>query len=87
VHDWKQKRRRIAKAPARANAGDSTFGHQRTESVFSLQGIGKLAVTAVDANDLPMLLGVTMVAAGAIVFFNIIVDAVYAFIDPRIRLA
>ncbi|MEV6016954.1 ABC transporter permease [Streptomyces sp. NPDC002667] len=58
-----------------------------TESVFSLQGIGKLAVTAVEANDLPMLLAVTVVASGAIVFFNILVDAVYAFIDPRIRLA
>jgi len=34
-----------------------------------------------------MLLAVTLVASGAIVFFNIIVDAVYAFIDPRIRLA
>ncbi|WP_435280016.1 ABC transporter permease [Streptomyces sp. 1222.5] len=58
-----------------------------TESVFSLQGIGRLALTAVEANDLPMLLGVTIVAAAAIVFLNIIVDAVYALIDPRIRLA
>jgi peptide/nickel transport system permease protein len=34
-----------------------------------------------------MLLGVTVLSAAAIVFFNIIVDAAYAFIDPRIRLA
>ncbi|MEU5250082.1 ABC transporter permease, partial [Streptomyces asoensis] len=46
-----------------------------------------LAVKSVDQSDLPMLLGVTILAAGAIVFFNIIVDAVYALIDPRIRLA
>ncbi|MFF6988171.1 MULTISPECIES: ABC transporter permease subunit [unclassified Streptomyces] len=58
-----------------------------TEQVFSLQGIGRLAVTSVNQSDLPMLLGVTVLAAAAIVFFNIIVDAAYAFIDPRIRLA
>ncbi|MDT0434495.1 MULTISPECIES: ABC transporter permease [Streptomyces] len=58
-----------------------------TESVFSLQGIGRLALQSVDQSDLPMLLGVTLLSAGAIVFFNIAVDAVYALIDPRIRLA
>ncbi|GAA3975696.1 ABC transporter permease [Streptomyces sp. NBC_01352] len=58
-----------------------------TESTFSLQGIGTLAVRAVTDSDLPMLLGVTVVAAAGIVFANIIVDAVYALIDPRIRLA
>jgi peptide/nickel transport system permease protein len=58
-----------------------------TESTFSLQGIGRLAVKSVDQSDLPMLLGVTLLAAGAIAIFNIIVDAVYALIDPRIRLA
>lgn len=58
-----------------------------TETTFSLQGIGRLAIQSVDQSDLPMLLGVTVLAAGAIVMFNIIVDAVYALIDPRIRLA
>ncbi|KPI26283.1 ABC-type transporter, integral membrane subunit [Actinobacteria bacterium OK074] len=58
-----------------------------TESTFSLQGVGRLAVASVIQSDLPMLLGVTVLAAGAIVFANVIVDAVYALIDPRIRLA
>ncbi|MCQ4202510.1 ABC transporter permease, partial [Streptomyces coelicoflavus] len=58
-----------------------------TETTFSLQGIGRLAIESVFKSDLPMLLGVTVLAAGAIVMFNIIVDAVYALIDPRIRLA
>ncbi|MES9521263.1 ABC transporter permease [Streptomyces capoamus] len=58
-----------------------------TESTFSLQGLGMLSVKAVQNNDLPMLLGVVLVAAGAIVVFNILVDAVYAMIDPRVRLA
>ncbi|MEU3412612.1 MULTISPECIES: ABC transporter permease [unclassified Streptomyces] len=58
-----------------------------TESTFSLQGLGMLSVKAVGTNDLPILLGVIMVAAAAIVVFNILVDAVYALIDPRVRLA
>ncbi|MGA5035758.1 ABC transporter permease [Streptomyces capoamus] len=58
-----------------------------TESTFSLQGLGMLSVKAVGTNDLPMLLGVVLFAAGAIIVFNIIVDAVYALIDPRVRLA
>jgi peptide/nickel transport system permease protein len=58
-----------------------------TESTFSLQGLGMLSVKAVQNNDLPMLLGVVLVAAGAIVLFNILVDTVYAMIDPRVRLA
>jgi peptide/nickel transport system permease protein len=58
-----------------------------TEKTFSLQGLGNLSVKAVETNDLPVLLGVILVAAAAIVVFNIIVDAVYALIDPRVRLA
>ncbi|MFI6864477.1 ABC transporter permease [Streptomyces sp. NPDC050421] len=58
-----------------------------TETTFSMQGIGRLVVDATIKSDLPMVLGVTVLAAGAIVFMNIIVDAVYALIDPRIRLA
>ncbi|WP_030969505.1 ABC transporter permease [Streptomyces sp. NRRL S-1824] len=58
-----------------------------TEKTFGLHGIGALSVKAVYDNDLPLLLGVVLVAAGAIVVFNIVVDAVYALIDPRVRLA
>ncbi|MGA5320201.1 ABC transporter permease [Streptomyces seoulensis] len=62
-------------------------GAMITEYTFSLQGVGRLAVASVEKSDLPMLMGVTMLSAGAIVVFNIIVDAVYGLIDPRIRLA
>lgn len=58
-----------------------------TEKTFGLHGIGALSVKAVGDNDLPLILGVVLVAAAAIVIFNIIVDAVYALIDPRVRLA
>ncbi|WP_129306867.1 ABC transporter permease [Streptomyces sp. L2] len=58
-----------------------------TETVFSLQGVGRLTIESVDKSDLPMVLGVTVLSAGAIVISNIVIDAVYALIDPRIRLA
>jgi len=56
-----------------------------TEQVFSLQGIGNYAVGAVQDNDLPKILGVTMVAAAFIVVCNLLVDIVYAALDPRVR--
>ncbi|MEV6211687.1 ABC transporter permease [Kitasatospora sp. NPDC051914] len=58
-----------------------------TESTFGLHGLGELAIRSFIDSDLSMLVGVTMVAATFIVIFNIVVDAVYALIDPRIRLA
>ncbi|NVI91282.1 ABC transporter permease, partial [Actinomadura sp. BRA 177] len=56
-----------------------------TETVFNLPGIGKLAVDSVTNADLPMLMGVTLVAATAMIVANIVVDACYALIDPRVR--
>ncbi|NUV62316.1 ABC transporter permease [Streptomyces sp. CAI-85] len=62
-------------------------GAMITEKTFSIQGIGMLAVKSVSTNDLPMLLGVMVLTASFVVVANIIVDACYALIDPRIRLA
>ncbi|MET8677601.1 ABC transporter permease [Streptomyces sp. NPDC004647] len=58
-----------------------------TEFTFTLPGLGRLAVQSVLNTDLPMLMGVMLFAATAIVVFNIFVDATYAFIDPRVRLS
>ncbi|MEV4556170.1 ABC transporter permease [Kitasatospora sp. NPDC049285] len=58
-----------------------------TETTFSLHGLGELAIHSFRDSDLSLLVGVTMVAATLIVAFNIVVDAAYALIDPRIRLA
>lgn len=58
-----------------------------TEQTFGLQGIGQLSIRAVWSSDLPMLMATVLVAAGAIVVFNIIVDVLYAVIDPRVRLS
>jgi peptide/nickel transport system permease protein len=58
-----------------------------TEYTFSLPGLGRLAVEAVSFSDLPLLLGVMLFSATMILLCNIVVDAAYAFIDPRVRLA
>ena len=57
-----------------------------TENVFNLRGLGYQALQAIKGNDLPVILGVTMIAAFFIVFANLIVDLVYGLIDPRVRL-
>jgi peptide/nickel transport system permease protein len=58
-----------------------------TETVFSIQGIGRLAITSVTNADLPMIMATVLLAAVAIVIANVIVDVAYAFIDPRVRIA
>ncbi len=57
-----------------------------TETVFTLHGLGKLAIDAIGQQDLPIILGVTMFAAFFIVMANLVVDVLYAVIDPRVRL-
>jgi peptide/nickel transport system permease protein len=57
-----------------------------TESTYSLPGIGKYAVDAIVTNDLPKVLGVTLLGAFFIIFANLIVDLLYAVVDPRVRL-
>jgi peptide/nickel transport system permease protein len=56
-----------------------------TETVFGLPGLGQLALRAVFNIDLPIIMGVTVVAAFFIVVMNLIVDVVYAVIDPKVR--
>src|SRR5581483_5302529 len=58
-----------------------------TESIFNLQGVGYLAVQAAFNNDLPTIVGVTMLTAIAVALANLVVDVLYAFLDPRIRIA
>ena len=58
-----------------------------TESVFNYQGMGALAVEANTNKDLPVLIGLVIVGATAVIVMNIIVDILYAYIDPRVRFA
>jgi len=56
-----------------------------TETVFNLQGVGQWAVGSVFQGDLPVVLAVTVVVAIAVTMMNLIVDIVYAYLDPRVR--
>lgn len=56
-----------------------------TEKTFSLNGLGKYTVDAIGNQDLPRILGVTLLAAFFIVVANLVVDLMYAVIDPRVR--
>jgi peptide/nickel transport system permease protein len=57
-----------------------------TEQTFSLPGLGKYAIDAINENDLPKVMGVTLVAAFFIVVANLVVDLLYAVVDPKVRL-
>jgi peptide/nickel transport system permease protein len=58
-----------------------------TESVFNLQGLGYTAINSALNQDLPLVLGVVLLASVAVALANLIVDILYAFIDPRVRYA
>jgi len=56
-----------------------------TESLFGLPGVGRLFYGALTTGDQPVILGVTLLAAGFIVVANLAVDLLYAVVDPRVR--
>ena len=56
-----------------------------TETVFGLPGLGQLAIKATKTNDLPQVLAVVLVTAIFVAVSNLIVDLLYAVIDPRVR--
>lgn len=56
-----------------------------TEQVFKVNGLGQLLITAIYANDLPMVQTLTFIFAALTVLFNLIADVLYGVLDPRIR--
>jgi peptide/nickel transport system permease protein len=56
-----------------------------TETTYSLPGIGQYAVIGLTNNDLPKVLGVTLLGAAFIIIANLVVDLLYAVVDPRVR--
>jgi peptide/nickel transport system permease protein len=68
------------------NFGGLISGAVLTETVFSLTGIGKTLFEGITARDYPVIQGVTVVTAMAFVFINLVVDILYAYLDPRVRL-
>ena len=55
-----------------------------TETVFNMRGLGFLTIQSINTQDLPVIMGVTIVATTAVVVANLIVDIVYAVLDPRV---
>jgi peptide/nickel transport system permease protein len=55
------------------------------ETVFNIPGVGRLAYQGIENADLPVIQGTVLFGAFFIVFANLIVDIVYAFLDPRVR--
>ena len=55
------------------------------ENIFSLPGLGRLLLTALDTRDYPMVSGVNLVFATAVVLFNLLIDLLYSYLDPRVR--
>ncbi len=56
-----------------------------TEQVFKVNGLGQLLITAIQGNDIPMVMTLTFMFAILIVLFNLIADILYGVLDPRIR--
>ena len=65
--------------------GSLITGSVVTESVFAWPGLGRLAIFSVNQNDFPVLLGIVLMFTFIFVSVNLVVDVLYAFIDPRIR--
>ena len=58
-----------------------------TEAIFDLEGIGKWGIDATFIKDLPVVQATSLILAVAVVVMNVIVDIVYSFLDPRVRLS
>lgn len=66
--------------------GLSLGGAVFTETVFQLRGLGQQLVASAEHDDLPVVVGIVVLATLAVIVFNFLVDVVYAWLDPRIRL-
>lgn len=58
-----------------------------SENIFSLPGLGSLAINAITDSDLPLIAGITLVTSSLIIVANMVVDLLYAVVDPRVRVS
>lgn len=56
-----------------------------TEQIFQWPGLGRLTITAIQQRDLPILMAITILSAVVVLFANVLVDVMYAVVDPRIK--
>jgi peptide/nickel transport system permease protein len=57
------------------------------EFVFGWKGLGQQMFTAIENQDMPVVMGGVIVISAAFVLINIVVDLLYAWIDPRVRMS
>ena len=69
------------------NVGSLLGGTVLVEYVFNWPGLGRLAFEAVFNLDIPLVMGTVLFSAALVVVANLIVDLLYAWLDPRIRLS
>jgi peptide/nickel transport system permease protein len=69
------------------NFGFVLSGAIAVESIFSWPGLGHATYTAIRAPDLPMLQGLFLVFSASVIFFNLLADLAYGYLDPRVRTA
>ena len=55
------------------------------ENIFNLPGLGRLMLTALEDRDYPVVSGVNLIFATAVVLFNLLIDLLYSYLDPRVR--
>jgi peptide/nickel transport system permease protein len=55
------------------------------ERIFNLPGIGRLMIDALGQRDYPVISGINIVMATAVLVINLLVDVVYAYLDPRVQ--
>ena len=55
-----------------------------TEAIFNIPGIGTLTVNSINAGNFPVIMGTTLIAAFAVIMANLVVDILYAVLDPRV---
>ncbi|WP_327041901.1 ABC transporter permease [Micromonospora ureilytica] len=68
------------------DVGGALGGTVITETTFGIQGLGRTAVDAVRSGDLPTIMATVLISAVFVVLANVLVDLLYAAIDPRVRL-
>lgn len=66
--------------------GSMIVGAVLVENVFALGGLGDVLISSIKASDYPVVQGITLMLVALFLLINLLVDILYAFIDPRIRL-
>jgi peptide/nickel transport system permease protein len=67
------------------NFGFVLSGAIAVETIYSWPGLGRLTYDALNGPDLPLLQGLFLVFSAAVIFFNLVADLLYAYLDPRVR--